>query len=480
MRTLIANGHVVTVNAAHDIIPHGYVAINGERIEAVGSAGQEPGGVFDRRVDASGMIVVPGLINMHQHPWMNLLKGLADGLLLENWVFNFSTPGAGTLTAEDIKVSSYLAALEMVRTGTTCLLNHSGRFRVPEHQALFIEPMAEVGIRHVFANLFLCRTPRALDHPHSAEEAQAYNRTLIETWHGAHGGLTRMALVVECNAHHTELGKSSDELVVAGHAIARETDLPVASHMSGGTLSMNMGFTKYLRLTGRRDVEYLASLGVLDHHWLLKHGIHFSDTDIDTVHRTGAHIVYTPTSESMRGGGVGPVASFRRAGINCALGTDGPAVDYTVDMVEQMKACLVLQNARYRDPEAMSASDVLDMATIDAAKALGLDREIGSLEPGKRADIAIFDLREPHLRPLHDPLTNFILCARGADADTVFVNGRMLLREGRFVEFRDVDEVIDEATARGRELAVRSGLAARASLNWTRARNAAMHGAVAK
>ena len=206
-----------------------------------------------------------------------------------------------------------------------------------------------------------------------------------------------MALAIECNAHHTELGKSSDELVTTGHSLAVEKNLRIPVHMSGGTLSMSMGFLKYLRLTQRRDVAYLDGLGVLDERWLLKHGIHFSDVDIETVRERGAHVVYTPTSEAIRGGGLGPCARLLSEGVNCALGTDGPAVDYSVDMVEQMRASMYLQNAKHRNPRAVSHQDALEMATINAARALAMDGEIGSIEPGKRADIAIFDL--DHTRP---------------------------------------------------------------------------------
>src|SRR5688572_26241766 len=125
MRQLIKNGHVVTVNERRDVFGPGYVVIEGERIVGVGPAGQEPGGEYEKVFDAKGMVVIPGLINMHQHPWMNLLKGLADGLLLEPWVFSFVQPFLDQLTLEDLRISAYLSALEMLRTGTTCALDHT-------------------------------------------------------------------------------------------------------------------------------------------------------------------------------------------------------------------------------------------------------------------------------------------------------------------------------------------------------------------
>src|SRR5262249_26849679 len=158
------------------------------------------------------------------------------------------------------------------------------------------------------------------------------------------------------------------------------------------TFSLEKGFLRYLRETGRTDVRYLMKLGILDSLWLLIHGIHVTDLDLEHMGRVGASMVYTPTSESIRGGGIGPIANAQRAGVNVALGTDGPMVDYSVDMVEQMKACTLMQHVRHLDPTRMSAERTIEMATINAAKALGLEHEIGSLDAGKRADIAIFDL----------------------------------------------------------------------------------------
>ena len=146
--------------------------------------------------------------------------------------------------------------------------------------------------------------------------------------------------------------------------------------------------------------------------------------------RVGCSFVYTPTSESIRGGGIGPFANAHRAGVNVALGTDGPMVDYSVDMVEQMKACALMQHVRHLDPTRMPAERTIEMATINAAKALGLEREIGSLEPGKRADIAVFDLDKPYVGVLHRPISTFVCAGKGSDARAVLVDGEIVYRDG--------------------------------------------------
>ena len=467
MSTLIENGHVVTMNANREVFDGGYVVVGDDGgIVSVGPAGAAPDGPFEERLDASGMIVLPGLINLHQHHWYNLFKGLAPGMLLEEWVSGLLLPCAAELSAEDLRASAYLSALEMVRTGTTCCLNHSVTTTMAEEVAATVEPMAEIGFRQVFAKDFRCQTPANPQHPHSAADAAGYIGDLVDEWQGANDGLVRMALSIESNAHWLAAGMSSDELVETGYRLAVDKDLQITNHTAGGTLSLETGYLHFLRQTGRTDVRYLVQMGILDPHWLLIHAINVNDTDIAQMAEAGCHAVYTPTSESMRGGGIGPWVRLIAAGVNCALGTDGPMVDYSVDIVEQMKACTFVQNTNHLDPTVMPLERSLEMATINAAKALNMEDEIGSLEPGKRADIAVFDLRGPHIQVIHNPIANFVCCARGADAHTVLINGQTVLSEGRFKNFSNVDDVIAEATERGRAIATKAGVIDRAQPIW--------------
>ena len=467
MSTLIENGHVVTMNANREVFDGGYVVVGDDGgIVSVGPAGAAPDGPFEERLDASGMIVLPGLINLHQHHWYNLFKGLAPGMLLEEWVSGLLLPCAAELSAEDLRASAYLSALEMVRTGTTCCLNHSVTTTMAEEVAATVEPMAEIGFRQVFAKDFRCQTPANPQHPHSAADAAGYIGDLVDEWQGANDGLVRMALSIESNAHWLAAGMSSDELVETGYRLAVDKDLQITNHTAGGTLSLETGYLHFLRQTGRTDVRYLVQMGILDPHWLLIHAINVNDTDIAQMAEAGCHAIYTPTSESMRGGGIGPWVRLIAAGVNCALGTDGPMVDYSVDIVEQMKACTFVQNTNHLDPTVMPLERSLEMATINAAKALNMEDEIGSLEPGKRADIAVFDLRGPHIQVIHNPIANFVCCARGADAHTVLINGQTVLSEGRFKNFSNVDDVIAEATERGRAIATKAGVIDRAQPIW--------------
>jgi 5-methylthioadenosine/S-adenosylhomocysteine deaminase len=464
---LIANGYVVSVDSARNVFSNGFVAIDGRNIAFVGpQAEAPPADEFDEVIDASGCIVLPGLINMHQHHWYTLFKGLADAYLLEDWVSNFLLPVSRNLTAEAMRVSSTVAAMEMLATGTTCSLNHSVTTTTPELVGASIEPQRDLGIRQVYAKELRCRTPGNRHHPLSLDQALSAFEEEHRRWDGAANGLVRMAMVIESNAHWVAAGMSTEELICRGYELAKRLGLRISTHIAGGTFSLEMGFLKYLRETGRTDVRYLMQLGILDAHWILIHGIHNTELDLEQMAHVGANFVYTPTSESMRGGGIGPIANAQRAGVNVSLGTDGPMVDYSVDMVEQMKTCTLMQHVRHLDPTRMPVERTIEMATINGAKALGLDSEIGSLEPGKRADIAVFDLKRPYVGVLHRPISTFICAGKGSDAQAVLVNGEIVYRDGRFLRMSGGERVIAEAQRIGRTVLDKAGLSHRLTPAW--------------
>jgi 5-methylthioadenosine/S-adenosylhomocysteine deaminase len=466
-RVLIKNGIVTTVDAQRHVYPGGFVAVDGARISAVGASAQCPApSGFDDVIDASRSIVMPGLINMHQHHWYTLFKGMADGLLLEDWVTDILLPLSLKLDAPAMRVSSYLAGMEMLATGTTCSLNHSVTTTTPELIAASIEPQAELGIRQVYAKELRCKTPGNPRHLLSLDQALAEFEREVSLWNGRHDGLVRFGMAIESNAHWVAAGMSTEELICRGYELAKRLGLKITAHVSGGTFSLDKGFLKYLRETGRTDVRYLMQLGILDPHWILIHGIHVTELDIEQMARVGSHFVYTPSSEAIRGGGISPFANAQRAGVNTALGTDGPMVDYSVDMVEQMKVCTLMQHVRHLDPTRMPVERTLEMATINAAKALGLESEIGSLEAGKRADIAIFNLNRPYVGVLHRPLSSFVTAGKGSDVRAVLVDGRVVYRDGAFTRLADPQRIVVEAEKIGRTTIDIAGLGHRLAPDW--------------
>lgn len=451
---VISGGVVITMGADRARFDPGFVHIRDGGIEAVGPAAEAPSTErIASRIDARGCVVVPGLINAHQHPWYNLFKGLGGGMLLEQWIQNLLAPTAAAMTPAELEVSSRLAGLEMLSTGTTTCLNHSVTATDAEAVAATLEPVIESGMRQLFAKEI---RPQGLDR--QLELAEEIHRR----WDGAGDGLISIGLVLESTAHWVAMGTSSEQLLIRGNELADRLGVRITDHVAGGTMSHRSGYLRFVLEMGRTDIEFLQELGVLDPKWVLAHAIHARDRDIELIAASGASVAHTPTSESARGGGITPVRRFRHAGIVVGLGSDGPMVDTSVDMLEQMKAVLLFQNQLHRDPLAISSEDALAMATCDAATVLGLAGRVGSLEPGKRADIAIFDLATPHSAVVHDPLAALTGSVRGTDARWVLVDGEPLIHDREFARVTDAEVagIVGEAGRRAGELLARTDVPA--------------------
>ncbi|MGH9102362.1 MAG: amidohydrolase family protein [Acidimicrobiales bacterium] len=443
---LIRSGHVATMDDELGELPGGFVTVRDGAIGEVGPGSRcpEPGS-FDRTVDASGCVVMPGLVNTHQHCWYTLFRGLGEGLALEAWLERMLFPLSRRMAAADLVLATRLGCLEMLATGTTCAFEHSVISTDTETTLAVARAARDVGVRMVIG-----KELRA-DLPSSLEDAGA-----ILADGGAHAGL-----VIETAQHWLARGATTDGLIVAGAELARRHGVPVSDHVATGS---RQGYSRQVAAAGMTDVGVLQRLEVLDEHWLLVHGIWLDDADGELIAASGATVVDTPTSHAARAGGVTPCARLHVQGARLALGTDGPMVDASVDMLEQAKSFLGEQRQSTLDASAFDARSALRMATIHAARAVGLDHEIGSLAAGKRADIAIFDLSGPHIGVVHDPLVSLVGAGRGADARWVLVEGRALVDDGQLLTGDDLREIRDEARSRAERHAGAVGLPLPAAL----------------
>ena len=423
MSLLIRGGYVATQDDERRELDGGWVAIRDGAIEAVGAAGEEPVGC-DEVVDAAGCVVTPGLVNAHQHLWYTLFRGLGEGMALEEWLQTLLFALGPKIDRETHELATRLACLEMLANGTTSSLYHLVTRSDLEE--------CETVTRAARATRFRLAVGKEVRAGDDFGEVRA-----------CLDALDLPALVVETAPHWLARGTTTDELVAEVHALAHERDLRISDHVATGAREL---YAQWVRETGRTDIEYLEQRGVLDDRWLLVHAIWLDDRDLERIARAGAWVVPTPTSQAARGGGVTRTAEVLRAGGRAALGTDGPMVDLSVDMLEQAKALAAEGRQQLLDASVLDARTVLRLATRSSAEAIGLGEVVGSLEPGKRADVVVWDVRRPHVGVVHDPIVSLVGTARGADSSLVLVDGERAALD-------DYESLISEASARGRTLA---------------------------
>lgn len=461
-RVLIKNGYIVTMNETREVFQDGFIVVKDDKIEKVGSQKETPQDErFDKTIDAKGMIVVPGLINMHQHHWYNLFKGLNEGYLLEESLSGITLPLGKKVTTPDIEVASYLAAMEMLTTGTTCFFNHSVNRTKEEDLPAIANPTNELGIRQVY-----CKELRVGER--SIDEELGQTEDMIKKWDGTGDGLFKMGLVIETAAHWLKMGVTTEELIRKGADFAEKYNLRISNHITGATLWRTI--IERIRETGQNDVEHLMHLGVLNERFVLIHCVWLMRNEIDMVAKSGANIVVCPASGAFSAGGAAPIKSFLEAGINVSLASDGPMFNDSVDMIEQMKHCSTIQNVKYLTPAAIPSENLLEMATINAAKALGMEKEIGSLENGKKADIAIFNQNSPHASVALRPIANLVYSGKGTDVEHLFINGKQVIREGKLTTISEdmQRKVIEEAQTRSKKIVEEAGLTHLIEYHWHR------------
>jgi 5-methylthioadenosine/S-adenosylhomocysteine deaminase len=470
---LLKNGYIITVNGNRDVIRNGWIRIEGNSIRGIGPMESLPSGPSqgaDETIDLHGMIVIPGLINGHNHHWASLFKNTGEGLLLEPWLDQVTIPLMLELTVEDIRIAAYLGALEQIKTGTTCSLNHVVNVNSAETMAAMIEPVVRLGIRQVVTK-DVRNTPDppfskaypAFPNPRPLKEELAFAESIIDRWDGA-GGLIHMGLALETGANWMLHNATSDELIFAGVELAKKRNLKITNHCAAGTPWLSI--KEFTHATGGGDVDYLFKLGVLVDNWVLAHGVHLKRNEIERLAEAGSSVITNPASNAYSSDGIAPVKTMFELGVNVGLGSDGAYVNCSMDMVQQMKFAALIQNVIHYDPTLISSERALEMATINTAKALGIDHLVGSLEVGKKADIAIFDFKKTHITVPNRPIGALVFTAHGTDVDTVIVNGKVLLRGGKMVEFSDELSVIEEATARAHDVIRRAGIADQVFVDW--------------
>jgi len=428
---LIKDGHIVTMDPRRRVIKGGSVAIEGNKIVYVG---RDPGEKADIVIDARGKIVLPGLINAHTHLSMTLLRGIADDMPLMEWLNTKIWPIEKNLTPEDCYVGALLGCLEMIKSGTTCFAD----------QYFYMDRVAEAveksGIRGVLSHGII-----ELGDPERGKTEIQTGEKLVKEWHGKAGG--RILTMFGPHAPYT----CSPECLMKVKELAGKHGVGIHIHLSETRDEVHQSLEKY----GKRPVEHLDSIGFLGQEVLAAHCVWLNEKEIDTLRRRKVKPVHNPVSNMKLASGVAPVPEMLSAGIPVALGTDGATSNNTLDMFEEMKFGALLSKVQKLDSRKIPALTALEMATINGAKALGLEKDLGSVEVGKLADLVLVDVKKPHLSPLHNAISHLVYGVTGRDVDTTIVHGKILMLNREVLTLdeervlRDAQEAADELLARG-------------------------------
>jgi 5-methylthioadenosine/S-adenosylhomocysteine deaminase len=417
---LIRNGRVLTMDPDLTEVRDGAVAIRGEEIVAVG--GSETVGRRSARqvIDACGGIVMPGLVNTHTHAAMTLFRGLADDVPLMRWLNDHIFPAEAALDPHQVYCGALLACAEMILSGTTTFCD----------MYLFEDAVARAvqaaGMRAVVGEV-LFDFPSPNYGP--IEQGFDYTANLIARYRDD------PLITIAVEPHSPYL--CAPDLLQRAFELAGRHGLPMVIHLAETVSEVQTVRQRY----GRTPVEHLEQLGVLGPHVLACHCVQLSETDIERLRRYDVKVSHNPESNMKLASGIAPVPDLIAAGVCVGLGTDGAASNNNLDLWLEMDTAAKLAKVHRLDPTALDAATVLRMATSAGARALGLEARIGSLEPGKRADIILLDMHKPHRTPLSHPASQLVYAARGSDVATVIINGRIVMQNGRILTF-DVDQAM--------------------------------------
>ncbi|MBW1923912.1 MAG: amidohydrolase [Deltaproteobacteria bacterium] len=426
---LIENGTILTMDEEGTILEPGFLMVEGDRISRMGGGCPEPVEA-KRHLDAKGGLVLPGLINGHTHAAMSLFRGLADDLPLMDWLNHYIFPVERHMDGDFVHTGTLLACAEMILSGTTTFCD----MYLFEGDAA--RAAGQAGMRCILGEvLYDFPSPNYGD----LEKGLAYTENLILEW-------ARDPLVSIAVEPHS-LFTCSPDLLVRAHELAQRHDVPLILHLSETTTEVNEIIDKY----GKKPLEHLRSLGILGPRLIADHCVHLDDEEVDMLAGHGVRVIHNPESNMKLASGVAPVPDMIARGIAVGLGTDGCASNNNLDLFTEMDTAAKLHKVHRMDTTVMDAYTVLRMATIEGARALGLDNLIGSLEAGKKADIIVVDTQRPHLTPMYHPYSHLVYAARGQDVTYSIIDGRVVMENRRILTL-DLEEILARARKRSEDV----------------------------
>lgn len=435
---LIKGGIVITVDPEERVF-EGDVLVRDGRVAAVGGTGL----AAEVTLDARGCAVLPGFVQTHIHLCQTIFRGAADDLELIDWLRKRVWPLEAAHTPQSLRASARLGVAELIRGGTTCALT----METVNHTEEVFRVVEETGFRATVGKCMMDKgdeVPAPLREETEASIAAAL--ALSEEWHGRAEGRVRSCFAPRFAVSCTR------ELLTRVARLARERGVLIHTHASENRDEIQMVEHE----TGSRNVVYLDEVGLTGPHVVLAHCVHITEGEINLLARKGTHVAHCPSSNLKLGSGLAPVAEMLARGVSVSLGADGAPCNNRLDMFTEMRTAALLQKFRH-GAAALPARRVLRMATIDGARAIGLDAEIGSIEPGKRADLSVVDLGRLHLTPGPDAVSTLVYAATASDVRTVLIDGRVVLSDGELQTMSE-REVLAEARDEYESLSERAGI----------------------
>ncbi|MBA4395616.1 MAG: S-adenosylhomocysteine deaminase, partial [Desulfobacca sp.] len=361
-------------------------------------------------LDVQGGVVLPGLINAHTHAAMTLFRGLADDLPLDDWLNRHIFPVEQKLTGPCVYWGTALACAEMILSGTTTFCD-----------MYLFEAEAARAVRGAGMRALLGEALYDFPSPNYGpiEKGLEYTRQLILD-------LKNDPLISAAVELHSP-SVCGPDLLQKAKALSDDQGVPLIIHLSETFKENEQIYDRY----GTSPVGLLKRLGLLDSHLIAVHCVAVSDEDMDLLGKKGARVVHCPESNMKLASGVAPIVKMLNRGLFVGLGTDGCASNNNLDLFQEMDMAAKLHKVHLLDPTVMDAQTVLRMATIEGARVLHLDREIGSLEPGKKADCIVLDLNKPHLTPCYNLYSHLVYAAKGSDITQVIINGKTVMKDRR-------------------------------------------------
>jgi 5-methylthioadenosine/S-adenosylhomocysteine deaminase len=460
MSFILADGWLITMNERREILERASVYVEGDRIRAIGTRqqlqGQNPGAEV---IDCSQRIVMPGMVNTHTHLFQTLLKGLGDDMVLKKWFTCMTGPSAVHLTAQDAHHAALHGCIESIRSGVTTMVDFMYAHPQPGMITSVVEAFNMAGMRG-----FVCRgfisdgvqydVPAALiEKPANAladakEQIRRYNKP---------GGRVQVGLAPNM------IWAVNEEGYRLTRKLADEERVLVTTHVAETDFELQTAASTY----GMNDTEFLSDIGFFGSDVIAVHCVHCKTSDIEILRRHGAKVSHNPCSNMYLASGCAPIPEMLAAGVTVSLASDGPASSNNHSLFQAMKFAALQQKGVHQDATIIKAEQVLEMATIGGARAVGLEDQIGSIEPGKKADIVVVDYNNPFMTPIHHPVSAMVYSALGHEVTTVMIDGRIVMRD-RVVGTVDETAVRRQAQMSADGLTRRAGTDAFKKRPWPR------------